>query len=184
MKKIIQIYERCLLLRFRGNNTGPLKEGWNTSKNQSRKKWWCAVSLRSRNSTVTPPIQPIVVKPNHCSTHPCEVKSLLFSKYICVQKGCIRNSLQKASGKAFNRKLQCETHLSDLRWNNVLQYWHLVSMRCKFWGGGCILKGSHVCSFFFLTGNGRIAETACMRPRHVWIHEQRLLHRFSDQFLS
>lgn len=29
---------------------------------------------------------PVVVRPNHCSTHPCGVKSLLISKYICVQK--------------------------------------------------------------------------------------------------
>lgn len=135
---------------------------------------------RSRNSAVTTPIQPLVVKPNHCSTHPCEVKSSLISKYICVQEGCIRKSLQKASGEAFNGKTQSETHLSNLRWNNVLQYGHLVGMRCKFWGGGCILKGSHLCGF----STGRVVETASIRPRHVWIHEQRLLHRFCEQFSS
>lgn len=92
-------------------------------------------SLRSRNSTVKTPIQPLVAKSNHCSTHQYEVKSLLISKYICVQKGCIRKSLQKASREAFNGKTQCETHLCNLRWNNVLQCGHLVSMRCKFLRG-------------------------------------------------
>lgn len=145
-KKIIQVSERCLQPRFGGGKNTVLVP--NRSKSQSWKKWWCVVSLHRRYSTV--PIQPLVVKPNHCSTHPYEVKSLLISKYICVQKGCI-NSLQKASREAFNGKIQCETHLSNLRWNNVLHFWHLVSMRCKFWGGGCILKGSHVCGF--ITGN-------------------------------
>lgn len=59
----------------------------------------------------------IIVPPTHVRS-----KVFSFPNTFESEKRCIRNSRLKASREAFNGKIQCETHLSDLRWNNVLQY--------------------------------------------------------------
>lgn len=115
----------------------------------------------------------IIVPPSSC-----EVKSLLTSQRTRVQRDCIRNEAQRPAEKCTVGKDNADLTSKTRDGTTLCNIDTYLARGVSFSVGDTFFKRGEPHVWFFSTGNVRVVETARMRPRHVWIHKRRSLHRF------